>query len=68
MKQFKICKGVTTTPLKMLNESANVGEKKPMIFQGVFTACSTPDHKVVNRNNRIYMETEVLRHLGYLRE
>jgi hypothetical protein len=38
------------------------------VFEGVFTQCSTPDHKIVNRNGRIYMENEVLRHLGYLRD
>jgi len=38
------------------------------VFEGVFTQCSTPDHKIVNRNGRIYQEQEVLRHLGYLRD
>ena len=41
---------------------------KKYIFSGVFTACSTDDHVVVNRNNRVYGEQEVLRHLSYLRE
>jgi hypothetical protein len=41
---------------------------KKYIFQGVFTACSTPDHTVVNRNGRVYTAQECLRHLAYLRE
>lgn len=54
-----------------LNESAETISKTTTpkyIFQGVFTACSTPDHVVINRNGRIYPEQEVLRHLGYLRD
>ena len=34
----------------------------------MFTACSTPDHTVVNRNGRVYTAQECLRHLAYLRE
>ena len=67
-KNFKIVKGVSTTPLKKLNEGQELKNPNKYVFQGVFTACSTPEHKIVNRNGRIYMESEVLRHLGYLRD
>jgi hypothetical protein len=68
MKNLKLIKGVETTPLKKLNESKDLKNPDKYVFQGVFTQCSTPEHKVVNRNGRIYMAQEVLRHLGYLRE
>lgn len=67
-KTFKLIKGATTTPLKQLNEGQELKNPDKFVFQGVFTACSTPEHKIVNRNGRIYMETEVLRHLAYLRD
>lgn len=67
-KTFKTIKGTTENPLKQLNEAKQLKNPNKYVFQGVFTQCSTPEHKVVNRNSRIYMETEVLRHLGYLRE
>ena len=68
MKQFKIYKGISTKALNPLNESASAEKKPKYVFSGVFTQCSTPDHKIINRNGRIYQEKEVLRHLGYLRE
>ena len=49
-----------------LNESESTGQK--YVFTGCFTQCSTPQEKHVNRNDRIYMESEMLRHLGYLRD
>lgn len=67
-KNYKLIKGVETTPLKKLNEGQALKNPDKYVFQGVFTACSTPEHKIVNRNGRIYMEKEVLRHLGYLRD
>jgi hypothetical protein len=63
-----IIKAKSSQALNRLNESVENGSDEKYIFEGVFTACSTADHKVVNRNNRIYMESEVLRHLQYLRE
>lgn len=67
-KNFKLIKGIETSPLKMLNEGQALKNPDKYVFQGIFTQCSTPEHKVVNRNGRIYMEKEVLRHLGYLRD
>lgn len=65
---MKLIYNNSATPL-VLNESADsTPEAKKYIFQGVFTACSTPEHKVINRNNRWYPEVEVCRHLTYLRE
>lgn len=53
--------------LKRLNE--NEGSQFPKYkFSGVFTPCSYPGHTLKNRNNRIYQEEEVLKHLGYLRD
>lgn len=67
-KNLKLIKGVESTPLKKLNEGQTLKNPDKYVFQGVFTQCSTPEHKVINRNGRIYMESEVLRHLGYLRD
>jgi len=70
-KSIKLIKGVEVTPLKRLNESkpaTNLKHPDKYVFQGVFTACSTPEHKIVNRNGRVYQKTEFLRHLGYLRD
>lgn len=66
---FKICRNYSLTPLKKLNESADAqANNGKYVFQGVFTACSTPEKVIVNRNNRIYTKTEILKHLAYLRE
>ena len=67
-KNLKMCIEVSNTPLKMLNESKTVDSSNKYIFSGVFTACSVPGHVVINRNNRSYPATEVLKHLTYLRE
>ena len=67
-KKLKLIKNQSTSPLKKLNEGQALKNPDKYVFEGVFTQCSTPDHKVVNRNNRIYTETEMLRHLGYLRD
>lgn len=67
-KTFKLIKGVENTPLKKLNEGQALKNPDKYVFQGVFTACSTPEHKIINRNGRVYMRTEMLRHLGYLRD
>lgn len=63
-----LIKSKSSSPLKQLNESVDEKKKEQYIFEGIFTACSTPDHIVINRNNRRYDETEVLKHLKYLRE
>lgn len=63
-----LIKSKSSAPLKQLNESVDGKKKEQYIFEGIFTACSTPDHIVINRNNRRYDETEVLKHLKYLRE
>ena len=63
-----LIKSKPSSPLKQLNESVDGKKKEQYIFEGIFTACSTPDHIVINRNNRRYDETEVLKHLKYLRE
>lgn len=55
-------------PLKVFEANDSTPKNKKYIFQGVFTACSTPDHTVVNRNGRVYTAQECLRHLAYLRE
>lgn len=67
-KNLKLIKGLSNSPLKKLNEGQVLKNPDKYVFEGVFTQCSTPDHKVVNRNGRIYQEQEVLRHLGYLRD
>lgn len=67
-KNLKMCIEVSTTPLKMLNESKTVDSSNKYIFSGIFTACSVPGHVVINRNNRSYPATEVCKHLTYLRE
>ena len=67
-KNLKLIKNQSTSPLKKLNEGQALKNPDKYVFEGVFTQCSTPEHKVINRNGRIYMEREVLRHLGYLRD
>ena len=68
MKNLKLIKGLSDSPLKKLNEGQVLKNPDKYVFEGVFTACSTPDHRIINRNGRCYMENEVLRHLGYLRD
>lgn len=67
-KKLKLIKGLSDSPLKKLNEGQVLKNPDKYVFEGVFTQCSTPDHKVINRNGRIYQSGEVLRHLGYLRD
>ena len=66
-KNLKMCIEVSSTPLMKLNEAKEITSNK-YIFSGVFTACSVPGHVVINRNNRSYPASEVLKHLSYLRE
>lgn len=65
---MKICRNYSLTPLKKVNESVDPNKSNKYIFQGVFTACSTPDKIIVNRNQRVYMKQEVVKHLSYLRD
>lgn len=67
-KKLKLIKGLSDSPLKKLNEGQVLKNPDKFVFEGVFTQCSTKDHKIVNRNGRIYMENSVLQHLGYLRD
>ena len=67
-KKLKLIKNQSISPLKKLNEGQALKNPDRYVFEGVFTQCSTPDHKIINRNGRLYMESEVLRHLGYLRD
>lgn len=63
-----VIKSKSAMPLQIFESADSTPIAKKYVFKGVFTACSTPDHVVVNRNNRVYGEQEVLRHLSYLRE
>lgn len=67
-KKNLVIKSKSGQPLKIFESVDSTPAVKKYIFSGVFTACSTNDHVVVNRNNRVYGEQEVLRHLSYLRE
>lgn len=67
MKSNILIKNKSQQSLKKLNEGVENNNQK-YIFEGIFTPCSTKEHKNENRNQRIYMEDEVLRHLTYLRE
>lgn len=58
----------STQKLNRLNESVESGADKKYIFEGVFTACSTPEHIIVNRNNRVYPEKVMLPWVQVLRE
>ena len=66
-KNLKMCISYSNTPLNKLNESVESGIKRYK-FSGIFTACSSGKHVIINRNGRVYRDTEVLRHLSYLRE
>lgn len=60
--QNLIIKNKSVGALK-LNESVDTDGKKKYLFEGPFTICG-----VKNRNERIYDESEVLKHLSYLRD
>lgn len=67
--KIKVCKNQSTTKLRKITEAAGMhANNGKYIFQGVFTACSTPEKKVINRNQRVYTAIEMCRHLGYLRD
>lgn len=52
-----------STHALVLNESVGVDGEKKYVFKGVFTPID-----IKNRNERIYGEEEVLKHLAYLRD
>lgn len=64
----KLIKSKSVMPLVLNEAQDSTPNNKKYIFSGVFTACSVPGHTIVNRNGRIYTSTEMLKHLGYLRE
>lgn len=64
----KLIKSKSVTPLVLNEAKDSTPNNKKYIFSGVFTACSVPGHTIVNRNGRIYTSTEMLKHLGYLRD
>lgn len=57
-----IIKNKSNSPL-VLNESVGADGEKKYVFQGIFTPID-----IKNRNERIYGESEVLKHLAYLRD
>ena len=64
----KLIKSKSVMPLVLNEAQDSTPQNKKYIFSGVFTACSVPGHTIVNRNGRIYTSTEMLKHLGYLRD
>lgn len=64
----KLIKSKSIMPLVLNEAKDSTPHNKKYIFSGVFTACSVPGHTIVNRNGRIYTSTEMLKHLGYLRD
>ena len=64
----KLIKSKSVTPLVLNEAQDSTPQNKKYIFSGVFTACSVPGHTIINRNGRIYTSTEMLKHLGYLRD
>ena len=54
-KKLKLIKGLSNSPLKKLNEGQVLKNPDKYVFEGVFTQCSTPEHKIINRNGRLYM-------------
>lgn len=62
MSKKLIIRNRSLTPL---NEVKNENGEKRYVFSGPFTPC---DGSTVNRNGRVYDESEVLPHLAYLRD
>ena len=62
-----IIKSKSSQPL-LLEAVSGAKDNRSYRFSGVFTACSDENHKIVNRNGRIYEASEMLRHLVYLRK
>lgn len=69
MKSNLLIKNKSTQKLQKLNEDKNtISDNGKYIFKGIFTQCSVPGDIHENRNERIYMADEFLRHLPYLRQ
>ena len=67
-KENLIIKSRSEMPLKLFEAADSTPDKPKYLFQGVFTECSTPDHVVINRNQRSYPLKECASHIAYLRE
>lgn len=67
-KNSLLIKSKSPQSLRIVEGLESTAQNKKYVFTGVFTACSTPDHVIINRNQRSYPENEMLRHLSYLRE
>lgn len=63
-----LIKSKCSEPLRLFEAADSTPKNRRYIFSGVFTACSVPGHKIVNRNGRVYPANHCLSHLSYLRE
>lgn len=68
MSKNLLIKSKSPNSLRIVESADSTPQSPKYIFSGVFTACSTPDHIIINRNKRSYPETEMLKHIHYLRE
>lgn len=68
MSKNLLIKSKSPNSLRIVESADSTPQAPKYIFSGVFTACSTPDHIIINRNRRSYPETEMLKHIHYLRE
>lgn len=68
MSKNLLIKSKSPNSLLLVESADSTPQSRKYIFSGVFTACSTPDHIIINRNRRSYPETEMLKHIHYLRE
>lgn len=68
MSKNLLIKSKSPKSLRIVESADSTPQSPKYIFSGVFTACSTPDHIIINRNKRSYPETEMLKHIHYLRE
>lgn len=68
MSKNLLIKSKSPNSLLLVEAADSTPQSRKYIFSGVFTACSTPDHIIINRNRRSYPETEMLKHIHYLRE
>lgn len=68
MSKNLLIKSKSPNSLRIVESADSTPQAPKYIFSGVFTACSTPDHIIINRNKRSYPETEMLKHIHYLRE
>lgn len=63
-----IIKNRSEQPLKLFEAADSTPDAPKYLFQGVFTECSTPEHVVINRNQRSYPLKECAAHIAYLRD